>query len=82
MTGLRLGYPNIILVMSPDHLRATCVALLGTLLAPLAFVPLVIGIAITWVPMSVILVVDAIAMAGAVLAASVVRDPRNGACIS
>ena len=85
MSGLRLGYPNIILEMSPDHLRATCVALLGTLLAPLAFVPLIIGIVITWVPMSAILVVDAIAMAGAVGAALIVRDPRNGAdgaCIS
>jgi succinate-semialdehyde dehydrogenase/glutarate-semialdehyde dehydrogenase len=36
MSGLRLGDSNIILEMSPDHLRATCVALLGTLLAPLA----------------------------------------------
>jgi MFS family permease len=85
MSGLRLGYSNIILEMSPDHLRATCVALLGTLLAPLALVPLAIGIAVTWIPLSVILVVDAIAMAGAVIAASVVRDPRHGAegaCIS
>ncbi|MEN8235754.1 MAG: MFS transporter, partial [Actinomycetota bacterium] len=36
MSGLRLGYANIILEMAPDHLRATCVALLGTLIAPLA----------------------------------------------
>jgi hypothetical protein len=85
MSGLRLGYSNIILEMSPDHLRATCVALLGTLLAPLAIVPLVIGIAVTWIPLSVILVVDAIAMSGAVVASLIVRDPRNGAdgaCIS
>jgi len=79
MSGLRLGYSNIILEMSPDHLRATCVALLGTLLAPLALVPLVIGIALTWVPMSFVLVVDAIAMTGAVVASLIVRDPRNGA---
>ena len=85
ISGLRLGYSNIILEMSPDHLRATCVALLGTLLAPLALVPLVIGIAVTWIPLSVILVMDAIAMTGAVIASLVVRDPRNGAdgaCIS
>ncbi|MEN8239968.1 MAG: MFS transporter [Actinomycetota bacterium] len=85
MSGVRLGYSNIILEMSPDYLRATCVALLGTLLAPLALVPLVIGIAVTWVPVSFVLVVDAVAMTGAVVAALVVRDPRNGAegaCIS
>jgi hypothetical protein len=43
------------------------------------------GIAVTWIPISVILVVDAIAMSGAVIASLVVRDPRNGAdgaCIS
>jgi len=79
ISGLRLGYSNIILEMSPDHLRATCVALLGTLLAPLALVPLVIGIAVTWIPLSAILVMDAIVMAGAVVASLVVRDPRNGA---
>jgi hypothetical protein len=53
-----------------DRLRATYVALLVTLPAPLAVVSLVIGIAVTWVPLSVMLIV---------------RDPRNGAegaCIS
>ena len=84
-SGLRLGYSNIILEMSPDHLRATCVALLGTLLAPLALVPLVIGIAVTWISLSVVLTVDAIAMIGALVASLIVRDPCNGAegaCIS
>ena len=85
MSGLRLGYSNIILEMSPDHLRATCVALMGTLLAPLAVIPLVMGIAVTWIPLGVILLVDAVAMTGAVVASFVVRDPRHGvdgACIS
>ncbi|MEN8113722.1 MAG: MFS transporter [Actinomycetota bacterium] len=79
MSGLRLGYANIILEMAPDHLRATCVALLGTLIAPLALLPLAIGIAATWIPLSVVLAVDAVAMAGAVIAALLVRDPRHGA---
>jgi MFS family permease len=79
MSGLRLGYANIILEMAPDHLRATCVALLGTLLAPLALLPLVIGIVVTWIPLAVVLVVDAVAMAGAVLTSILLRDPRHGA---
>ncbi|MFV9671728.1 MAG: MFS transporter, partial [Acidimicrobiia bacterium] len=79
MSGLRLGYPNIILEMSPDHLRSTCVALLGTLIAPTALLPLLIGIMVTWVPLSVVLAVDALAMAGALVASILVRDPRNGA---
>ena len=79
MSGLRLGYSNIILEMSPDHLRATCVALLGTLLAPLALLPLVIGLVVSWIPLSAIIVIDAIAMVGAVITAFVVKDPRHGA---
>ena len=78
MSGLRLGYANIILEMAPDHLRATCVALLGTLLAPLALLPLVIGVVVTWIPLGVVLVVDAIAMFGAVVISFLLRDPRHG----
>ncbi len=77
MSGLRLGYANIILEMSPDHLRSTCVALLGTLLAPLALLPLVIGILVTWVPIGFVLVFDVVAMVGAVAASIKLRDPRH-----
>ncbi|MEA3502418.1 MAG: MFS transporter [Actinomycetota bacterium] len=73
LSGLRLGYANIILEMAPDHLRATCVALLGTLLAPLALLPLVIGIVVTWIPLAFVLAVDAVAMAGAVVASILLR---------
>jgi len=78
MSGLRLGYANIILEMAPDHLRATCVALLGTLLAPLALLPLAIGIVVTWAPISAVLVLDAVAMVGAVVISILLRDPRHG----
>jgi len=77
MSGLRLGYANIILEMAPDHLRATCVALLGTLLAPLALLPLAIGIAVTWIPLAVVLVLDVVAMMGAVAMTILLRDPRH-----
>lgn len=79
MSGLRLGYANIILEMSPDHFRATCVALLGTLVAPLALSPLLVGILLMWVPVSFALAVDAVAMIGAVVVSFLVRDPRHGA---
>ncbi|MEN8041761.1 MAG: MFS transporter [Actinomycetota bacterium] len=78
-SGIRLGFPNIILEMAPDHLRATCVALLGTLLAPLAILPLVIGIVVTWIPLSAVLVFDALALAGALVMALLLKDPRHGA---
>ena len=77
MSGLRLGYSNIILEMAPDHLRATCVALLGTLLAPLALLPLAIGIVVTWMPIAYILVFDVVAMAGALFTTILLRDPRH-----
>jgi hypothetical protein len=76
---LRLGYANIILEMAPDHLRATWVALLGTLLAPLTLLPLVLGIVVTGTPLAIVLVADAVAMAGAVLVSIMLRDPRHGA---
>jgi MFS family permease len=79
MSGLRLGYSNFILEMAPDHLRATCVALLGTLLAPLALVPLAIGIVVTWVPLATVLLLDAVAMTGAIVMSTLLRDPRHGA---
>ena len=79
MSGLRLGYANFILEMAPDHLRATCVALLGTLLAPLALLPLAIGIVVTWIPLAFVLIVDVLAMAGAVVMSILLRDPRHGA---
>ena len=85
MSGLRLGYSNIILEMAPGYLRATCVALLGTLLAPLALVPLAIGIVVTWIPLAFVLVIDAVAMVGAVVMSLLLRDPRHGsegACIT
>jgi MFS family permease len=85
MSGLRLGYSNIVLEMAPDYLRATCVALLGTLLAPLALVPLAIGIVVTWIPLAFVLVIDAVAMVGAVVMSLLLRDPRHGsegACIT
>lgn len=85
LSGLRLGYPNIILEMAPDYLRATCVALLGTLLAPLVILPLVIGIMVTWVPLAVVMVIDVIAMAASVVVSLLLKDPRNdpeGACIT
>jgi len=77
MSGLRLGYANIILEMAPDHLRATCVALLGTLLAPLALLPLLIGVVVTWIPLAFVLAADVIAMAGALVTTIQLRDPRH-----
>lgn len=47
LSGMRIGYSNFILEMAPTPIRANCVALKNTLLAPAALFPLVVGSVIT-----------------------------------
>ena len=85
MSGMRLGYPNIILEMASPELRATCVALQNTLLAPIALVPLFIGAISTFVPFPFVFAIAAATMVAALVASIVLRDPRTdpeGACIT
>lgn len=85
MSGFRLGYNNFILEMAPAHLRATCVALQNTLLAPLVVLPLVVGVLASSVSLNWIFGAAALVMAVAVVVTWRLRDPRNdpaGACIT
>ncbi len=85
MSGFRLGYPNFILEMAPEHLRATCVALQNTLLAPLVVLPLLVGFLASSVSLSWVFGAMAMLMAVAAVVTWRLLDPRNdpaGACIS
>lgn len=84
MSGLKLGYPNLLLEMAPAHIRPTCVALQNTLVAPVVLLPLVVGAAVQFVSYQLLLTVTVVVMAGAVLLALRLRDPRRdpaGACL-
>ncbi len=84
MSGLRLGFPNIVLEMASVSLRPTCVALLNTLLAPVALLPLVVGAVSVAVPYPVLFGVGAaVAMPGFAAGWRLIDprvDPRGG-CI-
>jgi MFS family permease len=85
MSGFRLGYPNFILEMAPEHLRATCVALQNTLLAPLVILPLVVGLLASTVSLSWVFGAVAALMAVGVFVTWRLIDPRKdpaGACIT
>jgi len=83
-SGIRLGYVNLILEMASPALRPTCVALQNTLLAPLAFLPLIVGGFADVIVFPPILVAAAALMAVGLLVSLRVTDPRHdpaGACI-
>ncbi len=77
MSGFRLGYPNLILEMALEHLRATCVALQNTLLAPLVVLPLVVGLLASTVSLSWVFGAVAVLMAAGVFVTWRLIDPRK-----
>jgi len=84
MSGVRLGYGNLILELAAPELRPTCVALQNTLLAPVALLPMVVAGLATVVPYPTLFGAGAaIMLIGTVVAFGIV-DPRHdpaGACI-
>ena len=77
MSGMRVGYGNIILEMAPPELRPTCVALTDTLLMPFMLFPLVVGALVQHVPYAWVFIAGALLMAGSLFAAWRLRDPRH-----
>jgi len=84
ISGVRLGFNNMILEMASVSLRPTCVALQNTLLTPVMLLPLMVGalagalgyVAIFWSGTALMLI--------GVLAALRIRDPRfhaEAACV-
>jgi len=84
MSGLRLGFANIVLEMADPELRPTCVALLNTLLAPVSLLPLAVGGLSVVLSYPVLFAGGAIAAVPGFQAARRIIDPRvdpEGACI-
>mgnify|MGYP001819357100 CR=1 FL=1 len=78
ISGMRLGYSNFILEMAPVGLRPTCVALQNTLLAPIAALPLVVGVLIEAWSYPVLLASGVVLMVVAVWLGIRLLDPRQG----
>ena len=84
MSGVRLGYGNLILELAAPELRPTCVALQNTLLAPVALLPMVVAALATVVPYPTLFGAGAAIMLVGTVAAFGIIDPRNdpaGECI-
>ena len=85
LSGLRLGYNNFVLEMAAPEMRATCVALQNTLLAPITLLPLVAGYLIQQVSFGLVFGVEAALMGVGLVISLYLLDPRRGAagaCIS
>jgi len=85
LSGMRLGFSNIILEMAAPEMRATCVALQNTLIAPITLLPLVIGLLIEDTSFGWVFGVQAGLMLLGILIAQRLIDPRTnqtGACIT
>ena len=76
ISGVRLGYGNLILELASVELRPTCVALQNTLLAPVTLMPLVVAGLLTVIPFEVLLALGVVIMLIALIFATRVVDPR------
>ena len=84
ISGVRLGYSNLILEMADVELRPTCVALQNTLLAPVTLLPLVVGGLIAVVSFPALFIAGVVLMGIALLLGVRIIDPRNdpsGECV-
>ncbi|NOX61430.1 MAG: MFS transporter [Chloroflexi bacterium] len=76
LSGMRVGYSNIILEMADEATRPVCVALQNTALAPLALAPLLVGFLAEIAPYSLLFALAAgLALVG-LLAGLRLREPR------
>jgi Na+/melibiose symporter-like transporter len=85
LSGMRLGYSNFILEMAQPEMRATCVALQNTLIAPITLLPLLAGVLIAETSFGLVFGVQTLLMIGGLIIALNLLDPRSdkaGACIT
>jgi MFS family permease len=85
LSGMRIGYNNFVLEMASPEMRATCVALQNTMLAPVTLMPLVAGFLIQELSFGLVFGVEAMLMAVGLLLSIQLLDPRHGstgACVS
>ncbi|NOZ27711.1 MAG: MFS transporter [Chloroflexi bacterium] len=77
LSGMRVGYGNIILEMAPPEVRPTCVALRDTLLMPIALLPLAAGALIQQLPYIWVFGAGALLMGISFLVSLRLLDPRH-----
>lgn len=85
LSGMRIGFNNFVLEMAAPDMRATCVALQNTLLAPLTLFPLAAGFLIEITSFWLVFSGEALLMGGGLVIALGLLDPRHGtagACVS
>jgi len=85
LSGMRIGYNNFVLEMAAPEMRATCVALQNTLLAPITLLPLAAGFLIQELSFGLVFGAEAILMGVGLFLSFQLLDPRQneaGACIS
>jgi MFS family permease len=85
LSGMRIGYNNFILEMASTEMRATCVALQNTLLAPITIFPLVAGLLIETLSFALVFGSEAIIIGLGLVIVARLLDPRHGAagaCVS
>lgn len=76
MSGMRLGYQNLVLEMASLDLRPTCVALQNTLLTPVVLLPLVVGGLLDVFSYQTLFWAGTVIMVVAIVPALRIRDPR------
>lgn len=77
LSGLRVGYNNIVLEMADEVTRPMCVALQNTVLAPLALAPLLIGLLTAWVSYDVLFALATFLGLAALVVSFKLREPRD-----
>jgi len=85
LSGMRIGFNNFVLEMAAPDMRATCVALQNTLLAPITLFPLVAGFLIEALSFWLVFSGEAALMGAGLVVALGLLDPRHraaGACVS
>ncbi|GAB4426829.1 MAG: hypothetical protein Kow0031_06680 [Anaerolineae bacterium] len=85
LSGLKLGFSNFILEMAAPEMRATCVALQNTLIAPITLLPLVAGFLIEGSSFGLVFGAQAALMVVGLAVSLKLLDPRtnqSGACIT
>lgn len=77
LSGVQVGYSNIILEMADEVTRPMCVALRNTVLAPLAVAPLLVGLLTAWVSYPMLFMLAMLLALGSLAASFKLREPRN-----
>ena len=85
LSGMKIGYNNFVLEMAGPEIRANCVALQNTLLAPIALFPLFAGYLVEATSFNWLFGSEVVLLAVGIIISLRLLDPRHnveGACIN